>query len=214
MFIVFIPHKIIQTVNIANLFADQKTFVDKPTSRDPRDVVDTFTSTLTTAGSTTNITFQQVVDFVNNSFRGEGLELEALTLPAFQPSPAFLQGVTDPLLKAWTQTVHSFWTQLARGTNETQLCGQGAGDCESTLIPLNHTFVVPGGRFREQCEWNQCFSSRRGLTTENVRLLGQFLDSGGTTRIRTLRGREGYAAELYGRAGNDRIHSEWRAHIL
>lgn len=26
--------------------------------------------------------------------------------------------------------------------------------CESTLIPLNHTFVVPGGRFREQYYWD------------------------------------------------------------
>ena len=148
--------QILQTVNVANLFPDQKAFVDKPTSRDPDDVVDAFNATLTEAGgSTSSLTYQRVVDFVDNNFRGEGLELQALELPGYQPNPSFLQGVSDPLVRAWSQAVPSFWTQLTRGTNDTQICGRGVGDCESTLIPLNHTFVVPGGRFREQCKYTK-----------------------------------------------------------
>ncbi len=94
-----------------------------------------------------------IVNFVDNDFKGEGLELEAVALPQFNPTPAFLNNVTDPLLKAWSQTVHGYWTQLIRNTNRSELCGIGSnnGPCESSLIPLNHTFVVPGGRFREQC---------------------------------------------------------------
>ncbi|KAF8487940.1 Six-hairpin glycosidase-like protein [Gautieria morchelliformis] len=84
-----------------------------------------------------------------------GLELEALQLPNFTASPAFLQNVSNPLLRAWTQTVHGFWAQLIRGTNASTLCT--AGTCESTLIPLNHSFVVPGGRFREQYYWDSFF---------------------------------------------------------
>lgn len=144
--------KILQTVNLADIYTDQKTFVDKPTSRPADDVVSAFNGIVTTAGnSTTNITIQQIVDFVDTNFQGEGLELEALALPNFIENPPFLDNVSDPLIKAFAQTVHTFWTQLARGTNESTLCGVGGNDCESTLIPLNHTFVVPGGRFREQC---------------------------------------------------------------
>lgn len=95
-----------------------------------------------------------MVDFVDTNFRGEGLELEAVALTSFTANPAFLENVTDPLVKAFAQTVHGFWTQLARGTNESTLCGESSNDCESTLIPLNHTFVVPGGRFREQCKFS------------------------------------------------------------
>lgn len=93
------------------------------------------------------------MDFVDNNFRGEGLELEAVALSNFNANPAFLNNVSDPLVKAFSQTVHGFWTQLIRQTNQTALCPEGteSGSCESSLIPLNHTFVVPGGRFREQC---------------------------------------------------------------
>lgn len=139
-------------MNIAEIYPDQKTFVDKPTSRSSEEVVAAFNSIITAAGnSTTNVTIQQVVDFVEANFQGEGLELQALTLPNFNENPPFLDNVSDTLIKAFAQTVHTFWTQLARGTNESTLCGTGGNDCESTLIPLNHTFVVPGGRFREQC---------------------------------------------------------------
>ncbi|KAL5519820.1 hypothetical protein ACEPAG_1480 [Sanghuangporus baumii] len=151
---IFCAGPILQTVNIADIYTDPKTFVDKPTSRPPEDVVSTFNGTVTAAGNTTNITIQQIVDFVDTNFQGEGLELEALVLPNFIQDPPFLNNVSDPLIKAFAQTVHTFWTQLARGTNESTLCGAGGNDCESTLIPLNHTFVVPGGRFREQYYWD------------------------------------------------------------
>lgn len=98
-----------------------------------------------------NITEGSVENFFLADFDGEGRELEALQFPNFNSQPALLGSVPDPLLKAFTQTVHGFWAQLIRATNDSALCTGGRA-CESSLIPLNHTFVVPGGRFREQCE--------------------------------------------------------------
>ena len=118
-------------------------------------------------------TYGQIVNFLDHDFIGEGLELEALALPDFVASPSFLNNVTLPLPKAFAQTVHTFWTQLIRGTNSSAVCGF-SGKCQSTFIPLNHTFVVPGscndcyapvnhginddhslgGRFREQYYWD------------------------------------------------------------
>jgi alpha,alpha-trehalase len=91
-----------------------------------------------------------VLNFTDTNFAGEGRELAAVALANFDATPKFLDGVKDGVVKAWTQTVHGYWTQLIRDTNETTLCSHG--ECESSLIPLNHTFVVPGGRFREQCQ--------------------------------------------------------------
>ncbi|KAH9480690.1 Trehalase [Psilocybe cubensis] len=144
---IFCAGPLLQTVNVAHLFPDDKTFVDKPTSKDAQAVLADFENI---ANGTT---FQQIVDFVDADFTGEGLELEALALPGFTPDPPFLANVTASLPKAFAQTVHGFWTQLVRGTNESTLCGS-SGKCESTLIPLNHTFVVPGGRFREIYYWD------------------------------------------------------------
>jgi alpha,alpha-trehalase len=120
-----------------------------------------------------NITEGSITDFVDSDFRGEGLELEAFSLPNFNQQPAFLTTVRDPLLKAFSQIVHGYWTQLIRATNDSTLCISGSG-CESSLIPLNHTFVVPGGRFREQCE-RDLFAQITDLTIVDRRLLGHFL---------------------------------------
>ncbi|KAG7088886.1 hypothetical protein E1B28_012833 [Marasmius oreades] len=143
---IFCPGKLLQDVNLASLYVDPKTFVDKPTVGTEQQVLDA----LNALGQ--NATVGQLQNFVDTNFKGEGLELEAVVLSDFNESPPFLNNVTDPLVKAWSKTVHGFWNQLVRTTNRSALCD--GSNCESTLIPLNHTFVVPGGRFREQYYWD------------------------------------------------------------
>ncbi|KAF8901245.1 glycoside hydrolase family 37 protein [Mucidula mucida] len=144
---IFCAGELLQTVNLAALYVDPKTFVDKPTTKSPEDVLTDFS-----ALGNSSLKEGDVVNFVNTDFAGEGLELEALVLTDFNADPAFLGNVSDPLVRAWAQTVHGYWTQLIRTTNASTLCD--GVQCESSLIPLNHTFVVPGGRFREQYYWD------------------------------------------------------------
>lgn len=147
---IFCAGSLLQTVNIAQVYSDPKTFVDKPTGKSSQQVLADFSNfNLSTA------TEGEVVNFVDNDFLGEGLELEAAALTNFNPTPAFLNNVTDPLLKAFAQTVHGYWTQLARNTNQSAVCEDyPGGTCEGSFIPLNLTFVIPGGRFREQYYWD------------------------------------------------------------
>ncbi|KAJ7776820.1 glycoside hydrolase family 37 protein [Mycena maculata] len=145
---IFCAGSLLQTLNVAGIFSDPKTIVDKPTAKTSKAVLADFAA----LPGNRSIDEGQVVSFVDADFLGEGQELEAIPLPGFVSAPAFLGNVTDPLLKAFSQTVHGFWTQLVRGTNASTLCL--SGQCESSLIPLNHTFVIPGGRFREQYYWD------------------------------------------------------------
>ncbi|KAJ3485392.1 hypothetical protein NLI96_g4987 [Meripilus lineatus] len=149
---IFCAGSLLQTVNLAQLYVDPKTFVDKPTTKTSSEVIADFQG----ISNASTPTISTVVNFVNSDFRGEGLELDAVALDNFNTRPAFLNNVSDPLVEAWSHTVHTYWTQLIRGTDQSALCGEGSnnGACESTLIPLNHTFVVPGGRFREQYYWD------------------------------------------------------------
>lgn len=110
----------------------------QPTAKTAKTVLADFSA----LPSNTSITEGDVVSFIDADFSGEGQELMAVPLPGFQSAPSFLGNVSDPLLKAFAQTVHGFWTQLVRGTNASTLCT--GTKCESSLIPLNHTFVVPG----------------------------------------------------------------------
>jgi hypothetical protein len=126
--------QILQTLNIANVFVDPKTIIDKPTSKPPQTVISDF--------APLNGTEAQVITFLDNDFAGEGQELKGVALPRFTANPMFLNNITDPLAKAFAGAVHGFWPSLTRSTDKSKECD--GKKCESTLIPLNHTFVVPG----------------------------------------------------------------------
>ncbi|KAF8600265.1 trehalase [Ceratobasidium sp. AG-I] len=149
---IFCAGQLLQSVNLAEPYADSKTFVDKPTAFDAQRVISDFNA----LGPQSNITIGAIATFVADDFKGEGLELEPLTLDNFPKNPTFLKKIKNPLVKAWTKIVHTYWSKLIRTTNPETLCSNGNGTtgCASSLIPLNHTFVVPGGRFREQYYWD------------------------------------------------------------
>ena len=134
-------------MNLAQVYSDAKTIVDKPTRFSSQQVLADFATF-----NVVNVTEGDIVNFEDNDFLGEGLELESAVLTGFNSSPPFLSNVTDPLLQSFAQIVNGYWTQLARVVNESALCSiYPGGACESTFIPLNYSFVIPGGRFREQC---------------------------------------------------------------
>lgn len=88
-------------------------------------------------------------------FKGEGLELEEVKIENFTENPAILNNISDPIYHAWVKTVNEYWTLLIRRTNQSAVCAANGTDaCTSSLIPLNHTIVVPGGRYREIYYWD------------------------------------------------------------
>ncbi|EIW74551.1 glycoside hydrolase family 37 protein [Coniophora puteana RWD-64-598 SS2] len=147
---IFCPGELLQTINVAHLFSDPKTFVDRPTLKSYLDVLADFYALKLRYP---HLTEADLVDFVNANFRGEGQELEGLTLHGLNPHPPFVDNVSDPLVRAFSLEVNGFWTQLAREENVTAVQG-GLCPVESTFIPLKHPFVIPGGRFREQYYWD------------------------------------------------------------
>ncbi|KAG8838324.1 hypothetical protein FRB91_007695, partial [Serendipita sp. 411] len=150
---IFCAGKILQAINIAMPYADSKTIVDKPTNGTSQSVISTFND-LSSSGNNT-LTYGEIVQFLQQSFQGEGLELDPTQLSNFPQSPAAFQNIEDPYVKGFTLEVHKIWNLLIRDTDESRVCQRST--CESSLIPLNHTFVVPGGRFREQYYWDSKF---------------------------------------------------------
>ncbi|KAK8854633.1 hypothetical protein IAR55_003372 [Kwoniella newhampshirensis] len=153
----YCPGILLQDVELAGIFADSKTFVDKPTNGTLSDTLAAF------AALPSNVTVGEIETFVEQYFKGEGLELSQVALGGFNPTPAILNNISDPIFKAWTSIVHSYWTLLARETNQSALCN---GQCESSLIPLNHTIIVPGGRYREIYYWDSYWILEGLLSSE------------------------------------------------
>ncbi|KAG8888342.1 hypothetical protein FRB98_007916 [Tulasnella sp. 332] len=160
---VFCAGQLLQTVNLAQPFSDSKTFVDKPTVHNEVTTVSDFNAIFDGG-----LTVGAVTNYVNLNFQGEGLELEAISIPSNR-TPAFLVNeatIPSPIVRGWASIVNGYWNTLVRETNQSRLCPDTSSGCESSLIPLNHTFVVPGGRFREQYYWDSFWIMEGLLVSE------------------------------------------------
>ncbi|KAF8334741.1 Six-hairpin glycosidase-like protein [Cantharellus anzutake] len=199
---IFCNGELLQTINIAQLYSDSKTFVDKPTRLPSNRTLDDFYGIVGVGPSPNpNVTYGELVNFVDADFvrfpvypqlnsnthplhlryerlhQGEGLEL--IPLSQQNTTPSFLSPlrIPDPLVLGWSGVVHSYWGALVRGTDPSKLCTGGAAGCESTLIPLNHTFVVPGGRFREQYYWDSYWIVEGLLQSEHYSIVNSTLQN-------------------------------------
>ena len=141
---IFCAGEILQAINIAQPYSDSKTIVDKPTTNTTNVTISAFQNF-----ASGGLTYGEITQFLDDYFQGEGLELKAGSVDNFPQNPASISAIPNQYVRQFLLAVHQVWDLLIRDTNQTALCT--GGKCESSLIPLNHTFVVPGGRFREQC---------------------------------------------------------------
>jgi alpha,alpha-trehalase len=89
-------------------------------------------------------------NFLTSYFGQAGSELEPLPEDQLEVKPDFLEGVNSSTVEQFTRQVIDIWPDLTRRY-------VGAGNCTgcvSSFLPVNRTFVVAGGRFREPYYWD------------------------------------------------------------
>ncbi|PWY96834.1 glycoside hydrolase, partial [Testicularia cyperi] len=177
---IYCPGPLLQAVQLAGIFSDSKTFVDKATSKPESEVLDAFNAL--GGGNTSNITYEEIINFVEDNFVAEGVELVPADLgDEFVENPEFLEGVDDEVVRDWLKQVHSYWELLARTTNSSSPSGTQCDGCVSSFIPFNEsrTFVVPGGRFRELYYWDTFFVIEGLLTSQLDSVVKSLLENFG-----------------------------------
>ncbi|KAF5362886.1 hypothetical protein D9758_007155 [Tetrapyrgos nigripes] len=164
---IFCPGDLLQLVSLANLWSlnlieDKNYFVMKPPLLQTSSILDIFEAIHD--GDHAHATFEEIMDFVDTYFLGDDADLEPVLVNAFNPDPVFLKDIPDPLVKAFTQAVHMIWAQLVRRRKEHNFCN-GLG-CETTILPLNHSFVVPSELDREPYYWDSFWIMEGLLASE------------------------------------------------
>mgnify|MGYP003624098141 CR=1 FL=1 len=89
-------------------------------------------------------------NFLTTYFGKAGSELEPLPEDELVVQPDFLGSVNSSVVEDFTRQVIDIWPDLTRRY-------VGAGNCTgcvTSFIPVNRTFVVAGGRFREPYYWD------------------------------------------------------------
>ncbi|KAJ9480331.1 putative Neutral trehalase (putative) [Pseudozyma hubeiensis] len=177
---IYCPGPLLQAVQLAGIFEDSKTFVDKATSKPENVVLSNFNSL--GGGNASNITYDEIIQFVDDNFVAEGVELVPADLGAeFVEDPEFLTGVQDEVVRDWLKQVHSYWELLARTTNSSSPSGVQCDGCVSSFIPFNESrvFVVPGGRFRELYYWDTFFVIEGLITSQLQSVVKAILENFG-----------------------------------
>lgn len=136
---------VLREIELARPFADSKTFVDLPTIRPLNEVLAAFQNLSRPISNNTELN-----NFLTTYFGKAGSELQALDADALSVEPDFLDAVNSSVVEDFTRQVIDIWPDLTRRY-------VGAGNCTgcvSSFLPVNRTFVVAGGRFREPYYWD------------------------------------------------------------
>lgn len=119
-------------------------------------------------------------DFLSEYFGEAGSELEALPPDEFESNPEFLDNIKSSTVTSFVEQVIGIWPELTRryvGADSSNCTG-----CVNSFLPLNRTFVVAGGRFREPYYWDSFWVIEgllrtKGSFTEIARnIIENFLD--------------------------------------
>ena len=100
--------------------------------------------------------------FVSDNFGKEGTELESVTPDDWIEEPTFVEDISADEYKELALQMNAVWKNLTRkfGTNQSYI------ESYSSLIYLDHPFVVPGGRFREVYYWDSYWTIKGLLLSQ------------------------------------------------
>ncbi|KAK0731519.1 glycoside hydrolase family 37 protein [Lasiosphaeris hirsuta] len=137
--------EILKAIELAQPFADSKTFVDMPTIKPLEEVIAAFSKLSQPLSNNTELNA-----FLTANFAKAGGELEEVPLSELQTDAVFLNKIEDDVTREFVEAVIKIWPDLTR-----RYAGPGnCTTCANSFIPVNRTFVVAGGRFREPYYWD------------------------------------------------------------
>ncbi|XP_011702920.1 PREDICTED: trehalase-like [Wasmannia auropunctata] len=142
---VYCDGPLLHTVQLAGIFNDSKTFVDLYQLHDPNVTVENFNALMNATNNSPNRT--EIAAFVAENFAMQD-ELENTTLPDWKEKPPILKSINDPQYQEWAKRLNYIWKTLARKINDNLVINPQ----RHSLIYVNNTFVIPGGRFKGDCQ--------------------------------------------------------------
>ncbi|KAF2730745.1 glycoside hydrolase [Polyplosphaeria fusca] len=165
---------LLKEIELARPFEDSKTFVDLPTTRPQDEVLRAFNNLSRPITNNTALT-----DFLLEYFGEAGSELEALPTDQLETeAETLLNNIDSATVADFVSQVIDIWPDLTRRY-------VGAGNCSgcvTSFLPVNRTFVVAGGRFREPYYWDSFWiiegllRTRGSFTQIALNIIENFLD--------------------------------------
>jgi len=146
---IFCYGPLLEAVQMAAIYPDSKTFVDKKLKLPPGKIIKNFEKLLNSQDGSL-LSVEEIKKFVDEHFDEEGEELEHWLPEDWTPEPAFIANLRKPALRNLAKRIAKLWRDLSRRIKDEvrenpQLY---------SIIYVPNGFVVPGGRFREFYYWD------------------------------------------------------------
>jgi len=140
--------EMLHTIQLAKLYHDSKTFVDKKLRFHPDVVLGKFSELLNNTQS--NPSSEQLKLFIDEHFESEGSEFELWDPSDWISNPDFLKKINNSLLQNWGRELHEAWKFLGRKIKDDVRVHPEL----YSMIYVPNPFIIPGGRFREFYYWD------------------------------------------------------------
>lgn len=117
-------------------------------------------------------------EFLTTYFGEAGSEIAPVPADELSTDPTFLDQVNDTVVRDFVAAVVDIWPDLTR----TYVGAGNCSGCVDSFIPVNRTFVVAGGRFREPYYWDSFWIIEGLLRTKGsfteiaLNIIENFLD--------------------------------------
>uniref|UniRef100_A0A1B0GQK5 Trehalase n=1 Tax=Phlebotomus papatasi TaxID=29031 RepID=A0A1B0GQK5_PHLPP len=170
---------LLDTVQMAHLFNDSKTFVDMKLKQTPEVTMQLFEEFMALYDQKPSR--GQILGFVVDNFEKEGSEFEPWTPTDWHQNPKFLDNVQDPKLREFGRELHGLWLKLGRKMKK---------EVEEqpelySIIHVPNPVIVPGGRFREFYYWDsywiikgllysEMYSTAKGMLQNFLHIISRF----------------------------------------
>ena len=154
------PNNLLHVVQMAKLYNDSKTFVDKAVKISPELVLQNFQELMRKTSK--NPSKEQVLQFVNENFDPEGSEFEPWQPQDWHVDPQILDQIQDYEYQSFAQDLHQRWKDLGRQIKQ----DVQRNPKKYSLLYLDKPFIVPGGRFREMYYWDSYWTIQGLLVSE------------------------------------------------
>ncbi|KAF2879000.1 hypothetical protein ILUMI_27182 [Ignelater luminosus] len=151
--------ELLHTIQLAHIFDDSKTFVDKQLIYSPKQTMVNFKSFMKCMNNKPNKS--EIIMFVKNSFK-DGNELEDWIPTDFKSDPEFLKQIDNTTVQKYAKELVNLWPKLARKVRDEV----SNNSDQYSIIPVPHGFIVPGGRFREYYYWDSYWVIKGLLISE------------------------------------------------
>ncbi|PKS10475.1 hypothetical protein jhhlp_002226 [Lomentospora prolificans] len=136
---------LLREVELARPFTDSKTFVDMPGKKPLDEILAAFEKLEKPLKNDTALQ-----DFLSEYFAEAGGEIVHVPTDELSTDPVFLDDIDDVVIREFVGKVIEIWPDLTRSYVGSGECE----DCPDSYLPVNRTFVVAGGRFREPYYWD------------------------------------------------------------